>query len=273
VIIRIVDHPPSAGSTTDSGAQSPAASANPTASSTTDTLAQLVLALHDSAKSIPADHHRLQILKGFYGADGSWRDVTGILQKSVQNDSLKVSWQQPYTEIGGDPAWLQVKTLVVSYRLDGVEKLATFRENDPLDGLHATLPDKASPKASTEIQPPAIRATAVSIVGSVPQQANAGASTTKPAGPVVVFESDGNMDKNGDETIFNDNASCTSGNVSLKADRLTYNRKTNVIQGTGHAKLVGPSGTFAGFQITIPYSTFFDWQKSHIVVTPKPAKS
>ena len=94
-----------------------------------------------------------------------------------------------------------------------------------------------------------------------------------PAGPVVVFESDGNMDKNGDETIFNDNASCTSGNVSLKADRLTYNRKTNVIQGTGHAKLVGPSGTFAGFQITIPYSTFFDWQKSHIVVTPKPAKS
>jgi beta-lactamase regulating signal transducer with metallopeptidase domain len=273
VIIRIVDHPPSAGSATDSGAQSPVANANPAAASTTDTLAQLVLALHDSAKSIPADHHRLQILKGFFGADGSWRDVTGILQKSVQNDSLKVSWQQPYTEIGGDPAWLQVKTLIVSYRLDGAEKLATFRENDPLVGLQATLPEKAAPKASAEVQTPSNVVPTVNLVGSVPQQANAGVSKTKPAGPVVVFESDGNMDKNGDETIFNDNASCTSGNVSLKADRLTYNRKTNVIQGTGHATLAGPSGTFVGFQITIPYSTFFDWQISHIVVTPTSAST
>jgi hypothetical protein len=121
-------------------AQSPDTSANPGAASTSMTLARLVLALHDGAKSIPADHQRLQILKGFYGADGSWRDVAGILQKSVQNNSLKVSWQQPYTEIGGDPAYLQVKTLVVSYRLDGVEKLATFREENPPVGLQATIP-------------------------------------------------------------------------------------------------------------------------------------
>ena len=110
------------------------------AAPTSETLAQLVLALHDSAKSIPADRQRLQILKGFYGADGSWRDVTGILQKSIQNNSLKVSWKQPYTEIGGDPAFLQVKTLVVSYRLDGVEKLATFCEENPPVGLQATIP-------------------------------------------------------------------------------------------------------------------------------------
>jgi bla regulator protein BlaR1 len=112
----------------------------PSTVSASDTLAQLVLALHDSAQSISSDHQRLQILKGFYGADGSWRDVTGILQKSVQNNSLKVAWQQPYTEIGGDPAFLHVKTLVVSYRLDGVEKLATFREENPPVGLQAAIP-------------------------------------------------------------------------------------------------------------------------------------
>ncbi len=140
VLIHIVDHPTAVTSATNSGIQLSNSSTNAEARRMSDTLAQLVLALTDKAKTIPHDHQQLQILQGFYGADGSWRDVTSILRKSVQNNSLKVSWQQPYAEIGGDPAYLQVKTLIVSYRLDGIEKLATFREENPPVGLKATLP-------------------------------------------------------------------------------------------------------------------------------------
>jgi beta-lactamase regulating signal transducer with metallopeptidase domain len=142
LLIRIVDHPGSVNSATDTGRQSHDTNADPTTMPTDGTLAQIVLALKDNAQAIPSDHQRLQILQSFYGADGSWRDVTGILQKSIQNNSLKVSWQQPYTEIGGDPAYLQVKTLIVSYRLDGVEKLATFREENSPVGLQALIPVK-----------------------------------------------------------------------------------------------------------------------------------
>ncbi len=138
LLIQLVNHPGSANSRTESDIQSP----DPKAASMSGTQAQLVLTLRDRAKSMPSDYQHLQILQGFYGADGSWRDVTGILQKSVKNDSLKVLWQQPYTEIGGDPAYLEVKTLIVSYRLDGVEKLATFREENPPVGLQATIPTK-----------------------------------------------------------------------------------------------------------------------------------
>ena len=179
---------PSAGKA-DAVAPATDASANPRAASTSETLAQLALALHDSAKSIPTDHQRLQILKGFYGADGSWRDVTGILQKSVQNNSLKVSWQQPYTEIGGDPAFLQVKTLVVSYRLDGVEKLATFREENPPVGLQATIPPTPASTSNAPADPStASNQTASSqepgkadqTINPSPPQANAtGAATAK----------------------------------------------------------------------------------------------
>jgi beta-lactamase regulating signal transducer with metallopeptidase domain len=148
LLIRIVDHPGSINSATDAGNQSHDTSANPMTMPTNGTLAQMVLALKDSAKAIPADHQRLQILQGFYGADGSWLDVTGILQKSVKNNSLKVSWQQPYTELGGDPAYLQVKTLMVSYRLDGVEKQATFREENSPVGLQAIIPTENEAKGS-----------------------------------------------------------------------------------------------------------------------------
>ena len=188
LLIRIVDHPGSVNSATDTANQSHDTSADPTIIPTNGTLAQIVLALKDNAQAIPSDHQRLQILRGFYGADGSWRDVTGILQKSIQNNSLKVSWQQPYAEIGGDPAYLQVKTLIVSYRLDGVEKLATFREENPPVGLQALIPiknegkssdpnaqmleaaDKGTPKTSTEIQTPTNRATAVNLTGAVTLQ-------------------------------------------------------------------------------------------------------
>lgn len=112
------------------------------AASTNSTSEQVLSALREAAKTIPPDHQRLQILQGFYGADGSWRDVTSVLMKSVQNNSLKISWQQPYVEIGGDPAYLKVKTLLVSYRLDGVDKVATFREENPPVGLQASLPPK-----------------------------------------------------------------------------------------------------------------------------------
>ena len=131
LLISFVDRPGSANSATDT---------DPKTVPTNGTLVELALALKDNAKAIPSDHQRLQILQGFYGADGSWLDVTSLLQKSVENNSLKVSWEQPYTEIGGDPAYLQVKTLIVSYRLDGVEKLATFREENFPVGLKAVIP-------------------------------------------------------------------------------------------------------------------------------------
>jgi len=121
----------------DKGSSKEAGSAQTTVKST---LRELVFGLYDRAKTIPPSKEYLQILQGFYGAEGSWRDVTDVLKKSIQNDSLTVSWQQPYTEIGGDPAYLQVKTLIVSYRLDGVEKVNTFREENPPVGLQASLP-------------------------------------------------------------------------------------------------------------------------------------
>ena len=148
LLIRIVDHPASVNSATSTGV-------DPKTLPTDGTLVELALALKDNAKGTPSDHQRLQILQAYYGADGSWRDVTGILQKSVKNNSLKVSWQQPYTEIGGDPAYLQVKTLIISYRLDGVEKLATFREENPPVGLQAVLPtDDQGNSSNPNAQPP-----------------------------------------------------------------------------------------------------------------------
>ena len=143
LVIRIVDHPSSVATATD---------ADPKMVPTDGTLAELVLALKDKTNAIPSDHQRLQILQAFYGADGSWRDVTSILQKSVENNSLKVSWNQPYSEIGGDPAYGQVKTLIVSYRLDGVEKLATFREENFPVGLQAVIPTDNQGNSSS-IQP------------------------------------------------------------------------------------------------------------------------
>ena len=112
----------------------------PSSNATGGAMADLIAAMKDHAPSIQPTGQSLQVLQGFYGADGSWRDVTPFLQKLVKGGRLQVSWQQPYTEIGGDPAWLRVKTLIVSYRLNGEIKLTSFEEENPPVGLQASLP-------------------------------------------------------------------------------------------------------------------------------------
>jgi hypothetical protein len=122
----------------------PAFAANTAASNavfTNETLDQIERAMQDNAAKAPSSNQAgIQILQGIYGANGSWRDVTDILQKSIKDDALQVAWQQPYAEIGGDPAWLKVKTLVISYRIDGKIRIATFQEQNPPVGLRAKLP-------------------------------------------------------------------------------------------------------------------------------------
>jgi beta-lactamase regulating signal transducer with metallopeptidase domain len=107
---------------------------------TSGSLDEVEAAMQVNVQKIAPTEQRFQVLQGAYGANGSWRDVTDNLRKLVKDGALRVQWEQPYSEIGGDPAWLKVKTLVVSYRSDGKTKLKTFQEQNPPIGLRATLP-------------------------------------------------------------------------------------------------------------------------------------
>jgi lipopolysaccharide assembly outer membrane protein LptD (OstA) len=64
---------------------------------------------------------------------------------------------------------------------------------------------------------------------------------------------DGRNTYNDSVATADDNAVCHFQDCTLTADHLTYNRLTNTIQGTGHAKLIDPhGGTILAYQITIP---------------------
>ena len=106
---------------------------------TDKTLTQMTQAMQDDAEKNTTNSSRLKILQGFFGADGSWRDVTKILQNSASQDALQILWEQPYSVIGGDPVPGKIKTLVVSYRMDGVTKIATFQEEGNISELRATI--------------------------------------------------------------------------------------------------------------------------------------
>ena len=95
--------------------------------------------MQDESGKDTAHSSGLKILQGFFGADGSWRDVTQVLQNSVRQNALHVSWQQPYSFIGGDPAFGKIKTLVVSYQMDGKTSIATFQEAGSVSELQATI--------------------------------------------------------------------------------------------------------------------------------------
>jgi hypothetical protein len=91
--------------------------------------------------SAPAsDTSSLTIIEAKCGADRSWRDVTQIVQSMVSHNRLTVNWQQPYKEIGGDPAYGEAKVLTITYRLNGKVKTSTYREENSPIGLRATIP-------------------------------------------------------------------------------------------------------------------------------------
>ena len=109
------------------------------------TLNQMMQAMQDNAEKTPANSSGLKILQGFFGADGSWRDVTKMLQDSVSQDALQILWPQPYSVIGGDPAFGKIKTLVVTYQIDGKTRIATFQEEGSIPELKATIRRSAQP--------------------------------------------------------------------------------------------------------------------------------
>jgi len=106
---------------------------------TNATLNQIMLVLQHTAEATVPNQAGLRILQAFYGTDGSWRDVTSVVQTSTKQNSLQILWQQPYSEVGGDPAYGRVKTLVIAYQLDGKTRLGAFQETGDISELHATI--------------------------------------------------------------------------------------------------------------------------------------
>ena len=59
----------------------------------------------------------LRIEKAYCGAKGSWGDVTAFMRSKVKGETLSVKIEQPFQQIGGDPAPGQVKSLIIDYRV------------------------------------------------------------------------------------------------------------------------------------------------------------
>lgn len=74
----------------------------------------------------------LQIDRAYIGAPDAWRDVTAFLRQHLAGDALSVNLAQPFTEIGGDPAFGKVKTLLVDYRLNGRAFQLCLQEKGPV---------------------------------------------------------------------------------------------------------------------------------------------
>ena len=87
-----------------------------------------------------SNNNRIEIIEAKCGSNGSWKDVTKVVQSNLINNSIRINWQQPYREIGGDPAFGKVKVLLIVYRLNGNFKADVFQEENPPIGLRATIP-------------------------------------------------------------------------------------------------------------------------------------
>jgi beta-lactamase regulating signal transducer with metallopeptidase domain len=107
---------------------------------TGSTANQVLEVMQHNAEATTSDEPGLQILQAFWGADGSWCDVTNFVRHSVRDKVLKLSLQQPYTEFGGDPAYGRIKSLLVSYRIDGRARVGIFQDENPPIGLRVALP-------------------------------------------------------------------------------------------------------------------------------------
>ena len=104
------------------------------------TINQIMQTMQRNAEEAVPHQNGLIILQGVYGADGSWLDVTEVLRSSVKQNTLNISWHQPYSEVGGDPAYGRIKTLLISYQIDGKSRLAVFQEKGEISELNATIP-------------------------------------------------------------------------------------------------------------------------------------
>lgn len=107
---------------------------------TGSTANQVLEVMQHNAETTTSDQTGLQILQAFWGADGSWNDVTDFVRHSVRDKVLKLSLQQPYTEFGGDPAYGKIKSLLVSYRIDGRARVGIFQDENPPIGLRVAIP-------------------------------------------------------------------------------------------------------------------------------------
>jgi hypothetical protein len=92
-----------------------------------------------SALSLP----KLRIVKALYGdaKSGKVADVTRFVVKAVENDAVRISATNG--ELGGDPAYLVVKSLVVTYEIGGQTKTVVIPENGTL--ALGNLPQESTP--------------------------------------------------------------------------------------------------------------------------------
>jgi HEAT repeat protein len=72
----------------------------------------------------------VEVVKAEYGAGGSQKDVTDVLQRGVTDQPVLVPPSSTYNDsFGGDPAPNTPKQLRVQYKIDGHPAEATFAEN------------------------------------------------------------------------------------------------------------------------------------------------
>jgi HEAT repeat protein len=73
---------------------------------------------------------KIEIIKAEYGADGKFKDVTGVLKPLVHDFSVITLPQDDYnSSFGGDPASGVVKELKIRYRMNGKPGQVSFPEN------------------------------------------------------------------------------------------------------------------------------------------------
>ena len=97
----------------------------------------VLLALNISARA------ELVVTKAYCGAEGSWKDATSFLQNNVKGDTLSLAITQPFSYLGGDPAPLKSKLLLVEYELNGESFELLLHETYPV-AFNVRLP---SPEA------------------------------------------------------------------------------------------------------------------------------
>jgi hypothetical protein len=122
--------------------------------------------------SVPAEE-ALQIDKAYFGASGSWRDVTAFLRSQLKGEALSVDISQPFAGIGGDPSPGNPKHLLIDYRFNGVPFRLLLEEQYPvafqvsLPSAEAAPPGK-DPKSSAIMEQ--IKAKPVPISGALWQR-------------------------------------------------------------------------------------------------------
>jgi len=87
----------------------------------------------ETKQAAKAKAKELKIVKAEYGAldqPGKFVDVTKRIREAISDNNLRISASN--NDMGGDPAYLVVKSLKVTYIYDGVQKTVTLGENQVL---------------------------------------------------------------------------------------------------------------------------------------------